>query len=303
MILLVYLDLLDNVNEKECQPFIRIFGKYIIEWIIDYIKLENYTNLIIVYNNEKYKYKIEILIQKYKINTILYNSNSIRESIINIFNKYTLNENKMLCITSKYFYMDNLIINDDTIFYTEDKILDSFFINNINNYINNDTNFKRYKLLNENVIPLITLFQIRLFCNNFPRINAFNNTLMITEKRICFELENTLIIKKDNEYIPNNKNINYLKYLRKIGNKIIINTIYSKEILDIVNLYNIEYDEIYFDRVNADYYIDSKNIIDDNLEKQLGYYNNKIDPRDFNNLELKDLKTYKKSSNDLSGEI
>jgi tRNA A-37 threonylcarbamoyl transferase component Bud32 len=45
-----------------------------------------------------------------------------------------------------------------------------------------------------------------------------------------------------------------------------------------------------------------KNLVN-NIEKELGFYNNKIDAREFNNVELKDIKTYKKRSNDLSGEI
>ena len=66
---------------------------------------------------------------------------------------------------------------------------------------------------------------------------------------------------------------------------------------------NINYDEIYYNKANADFYIDSKNVVFNNIEKDLGFYNNKIDCREFNDVILKDIKTYKKISEDLSGEI
>ena len=38
-------------------------------------------------------------------------------------------------------------------------------------------------------------------------------------------------------------------------------------------------------------------------KKELGYYTDKIEPREFNKLEINNIETYKKISNDLSGEI
>jgi NDP-sugar pyrophosphorylase family protein len=47
MILIIYFDLLDisfeKYNYKEPQPFIKIFGKNIIEWILDYLNLKKYN--------------------------------------------------------------------------------------------------------------------------------------------------------------------------------------------------------------------------------------------------------------------
>ena len=64
MILIIYLDLLDKIfekyNFKDKQPLINIFGKSIIEWIIDFIDITKFSNIIIVYNNDKYEYNYMI---------------------------------------------------------------------------------------------------------------------------------------------------------------------------------------------------------------------------------------------------
>ena len=369
MILIIYLDLLNNIFDKysDPQPLIKIFGKNIIEWIIDYINIKNFSNVIIIYNNELYKSKIEnIFLNKFAIYYFNKDSN-IFDLICNNLNNY--NDESILFIDSKKFYIENLSLlsqnnNNNIIFYINEEIenlknvylitdnnnklmnflsktkisdnvivgafkFNSFFVfkeycyklnrlntllftnNNItiiqliNLMINDNLEIDTYKLNNEDVISLESPFHIRLFCNNFPKINAINNDIMIYKQRICFEIEDILL--KDNSPIQNN--IDFLKYLKKIGNTIIIYSTATyfdknKDVINILAKNEIYYDEIYFNKPEATFYIDTKNIIlDNNLEKQLGYYNNKINSRDFNDVTTKDIKTYKKMSNNLSGEI
>jgi capsule biosynthesis phosphatase len=144
-----------------------------------------------------------------------------------------------------------------------------------------------------------TPIQLRQFCDNHNENN--------TKKRICFDLDNTLVtypkISGDyNTVEPIYKNINYLKYLKKKGNTIIIYTARrmrthqgnnGKILADIGEItfqtlkkYEIPFDEIYFGKPYADYYIDDLaiNCFDD-IEKDMGYYMDKIEPRYFNKIE------------------
>jgi len=368
MILIIYLDLLDKIfknnNYKNPQPLVKIFGISIIEWILNYIEIDNFNDIIILYNNNEYDIKNIIDIKKYKNNFIFeYFNNNIISSILELFNRIQLEDSPLLYIDTKNFIMNNnfKLNNLNTIFYINeensnekkiyidlntgllnkkkisnnviigffgfrllyefiyyckkiDKLNNLLFINNelsiinlINLMINEDIYFNLIKIDSEDVINVETPFNIRLFCNNFPKINALNNNLMINKKRICFNLDAIVDIYN---FEINIEKINFFKYLKKIGNILILETILSEiefselNINNILLKYDLLYDEIFFNKPIADYYIDSKNIIfDNNIEKELGFYNNKIDAREFNNVELKDIKTYKKKSNDLSGEI
>lgn len=177
----------------------------------------------------------------------------------------------------------------------------------------------------EQYICLGTPFHVRLFCNNFPRINAITNNNMLPSKRYCFDLDNTLVTfpKISNDYSsvePIHKNIIFLKYLKKLGHTIIIYTArrmkthksnvgkimadIGRITFDTLEKFDIPYDEIYFGKPNADFYIDDLAISSyEDLEKELGYYVSNIDPRDFNTVTSSIIQTFKKSSNDLSGEI
>ena len=368
MILIIYLDLLDKIfknnNYKHPQPLIKIFGISIIEWILNYIDIDNFNDIIILYNSNEYDMKNIIDINKYKNNFIFeYFNNNIILTILELFNRLQLEDSPILYIDTKNFIMNNnfKLYNLNTIFYTNeensnekkiyidlntgllnkkkisnnviigffgfrllyefiyyckkiDKLNNLLFIKNelsivnlINLMISEDINFNLIKINSEDVINVETPFNIRLFCNNFPKINALNNNLMINRKRICFNLDNIIDM---NNFRINIEKINFFKYLKNIGNILILETTLSEIEFDKLNINNILsnhdllYDEISFNKPIADYYIDSKNIIlDNNIEKELGFYNNKIDAREFNNVELKDIKTYKKRSNDLSGEI
>ena len=71
-----------------------------------------------------------------------------------------------------------------------------------------------------------------------------------------------------------------------------------------LNKFEIPYDEIYFGKPYANVYIDDLALnAHDDLEKHLGFYMDKINPRSFNSLEKTSIDTLTKKSNNLSGEI
>jgi len=142
---------------------------------------------------------------------------------------------------------------------------------------------------------------------------------------VCFDLDNTLVsypkIKDDYRSVePIHKNIRFLKYLKKFNHTIIIHTArrmkthngnLGKVMYDIGKItfetlekLDIPFDEIYFGKPLADVYIDdlALNCFHD-MEKELGYYLDIVEPRSFNNLSDNIINTIVKKSNDLSGEI
>jgi len=169
-----------------------------------------------------------------------------------------------------------------------------------------------------------TPLQLKYFYNNYPRV-SIENKQNISPQRICFDLDNTLVSypKIPNDYTtvePIQKNIDFLKYLKTFNHTIIIYTArrmkthkgnvgkclsdIGKITFDTLEKFAIPFDEIYFGKPHADVYIDDLALsCYDNIEKELGYYLDKIEPRSFNTLELNSIETFKKTSDDLSGEI
>ncbi len=175
-------------------------------------------------------------------------------------------------------------------------------------------------------ICLGTPLQLRLFCNNYPKVNALTQKLMIKPMRYCFDLDNTLVTfpSKPGDYTtvrPIHSNINFLRYLKKFGHTIIIYTArkmnssngnigkVNKDIgkitFDTLDKFNIPYDEIYFGKPYADYYIDDLAVNPYlSLEKELGFYQNNIDPREFNLVTKTSVDIIeKKSDKSLNGEV
>lgn len=163
-----------------------------------------------------------------------------------------------------------------------------------------------------------TPLQLKIFCSNYE-----GNFI---KKRICFELDDTLVYLIDkNDYrivSPIYKNIDYLKFLHNMGHTIIIYTsrgmkkhrnnegLAIKNIaqitFDTLEKYNIPYDEIYFGKPDADFYIDNLNINGyDDLEKSIGFYKTHVQERYFNNIltQKMDIITKKSSDKKLQGEI
>ena len=185
--------------------------------------------------------------------------------------------------------------------------------------------FKSESIDKLDYVCLGTPLDVRLFCNNYPKINAHNNQLKIKPKRYCFDLDNTLVtfpeIPGDYTTVkPIDSMIEFARYLKKIGHTIIIYTarrmkthngnvgkIYADIGLitqDTINNFNIPCDELYFGKPYADCYIDDLAISTfDNIEKELGYYKSTIDTRSFNSIKHDCVYTYTKTGTDLSGEI
>jgi len=193
----------------------------------------------------------------------------------------------------------------------------------IKEMIRNGHTFKNKTILKSNFICLGTPLQMKFFYNNYPQKNSINDKIVIKHKRICFDLDNTLVtyptISGDYTTVePIEKNIHLLRYLKNFGNTIIIytarrmkthdgnigkiNADIGKLTFETLNKFNIPYDEIYFGKPYADFYIDdlALNCFDD-LDKELGYYNNKIEPRDFHTIQTGSVDTIIKKG-DLNGE-
>lgn len=190
--------------------------------------------------------------------------------------------------------------------------------------INNGHPFIGKNVSINNYVCLGTPLDVRLFCNNYPKTNA-DGMQVIGLYRYCFDLDNTLVTypKIAGDYTtvePIQQLIDFLRYLKMMGHTIIIYTArrmntcqgnvgkimadIGKITLDTLEKFNIPYDELYFGKPYADYYIDDSSLVPyDDLEKELGFYKSTIDTRSFNTIVSDIIHTYKKIGNDLSGEI
>jgi capsule biosynthesis phosphatase len=157
------------------------------------------------------------------------------------------------------------------------------------------------------------------------QIIQFSKTYEIPKKRFCFDLDNTLVTypKIEGDYTtvePISDTINYLKKLKEKGHTIIIYTArrmrthggniggviadIGKITIDTLHKYNIPYDELYFGKPYAHYYIDDLMVNPKtDLNKTLGFYMEDVSARHFNDVEIGN--TFIKKSNDskLQGEI
>jgi len=141
--------------------------------------------------------------------------------------------------------------------------------------------------------------------------------------RFCFDLDNTLVtypsIDGDyNSVNPIHRNINFINFLHDLGHTTIIYTArrmkthggnigkvtadISKITIDTLDRFNIKYDEIYFGKPYANFYIDDLAISTfSDLEKETGFYNIHPKSRDHNRIEISG-KYVVKYSNSISGE-
>lgn len=195
----------------------------------------------------------------------------------------------------------------------------------IKKMIEENIQFKNILIDKDKYVCLGTPIQLKQFYNNTPRISSLTNNPIIEIKRICFDLDNTLVTYPliNNDYTtvePIEKNISLLRYLKQLGNIIIIYTArrmkthngnigkincdIGKITFDTLDKFNIPYDEIYFGKPYADYYIDDLaiNCFYD-IEKELGFYKNIIEPRSFNLITENSIETITKQGLNLDGEI
>jgi capsule biosynthesis phosphatase len=160
-----------------------------------------------------------------------------------------------------------------------------------------------------------TPLQLKTYCNKYKEIAS--------PLRICFDLDNTLVthptIHGDyTSVLPIQRNIDYLKLLHRLGHTIIIYTArrfkthkgnvgaivadIGKITFDTLDKFDIPYDEIFFGKPYAQYYIDDLAVnANSSLDKALGIYDTDIAPRSFNKIEYTDNTVIKHTSN--KGEI
>jgi|TARA_B110000285_G_scaffold149640_1_gene167050 capsule biosynthesis phosphatase len=157
------------------------------------------------------------------------------------------------------------------------------------------------------------------------QIIEFSKSYPIETKRFVFDLDNTLVtfptIAGDYTSVkPISKTINYLRNLKKDGHHIIIYTARRMRthggnvgaiIADIgaitmntLKEFDIPYDELFFGKPYAHFYIDDLMINPKtDLNKELGFYMEDVEPRHFNKLIYDSETVTKLSSNDkLEGE-
>lgn len=217
------------------------------------------------------------------------------------------------------FYTEKILANDireKNEFYTsvviKEMIKDNIQFSNINIHQND-------------YICLGTPLQLKHFYNNYPKVSCINDTNSLKTLRICFDFDNTLITfpTKDKDYTsvePIQRNIDFLKYLKSFGHTIIIYTArkmnssngnigkvlcdVGKITFDTLEKFDIPFDEIYFGKPYAHYYIDdlAVNCFDD-MEKIMGFYMSNIEPRKFNSIEENTIEAITKRSANLDGEI
>lgn len=160
-----------------------------------------------------------------------------------------------------------------------------------------------------------TPLQLKTYCNKYKEIAS--------PLRVCFDLDNTLVthptISGDyTSVLPIQRNIDYLRLLHRLGHTIIIYTArrfrthhgnigaivadIGKVTFDTLDKFNIPYDEIFFGKPYAQYYIDDLAVnANSSLDKALGIYNTDIAPRSFNKVEYTDNIVIKHTSN--KGEV
>jgi len=160
-----------------------------------------------------------------------------------------------------------------------------------------------------------TPLQLKTYCNKYKEIAS--------PLRVCFDLDNTLVthptIPGDyTSVLPIQRNIDYLKLLHRLGHTIIIYTArrfkthkgnvgaivadIGKITFDTLDKFDIPYDEIFFGKPYAQYYIDDLAVnANSSLDKALGIYNTDIAPRSFNKVEYTDNTVIKYTSN--KGEV
>ena len=248
-----------------------------------------------------------------------YISTNNNDIITDIKEKHKISDN---ACTGAYGFNSYIDFYNASKFVIENNIKDKneFYTSTVIKHMISDNFIFFYKNISlDHYYCLGTPTQVRLFCNNFSPTTDF------IPKRFCFDLDNTLISfpKKTGDYssvVPIKKNINMLKFLKSLGHTIIIYTARrmrthngnnGKILADIgpitfntLHKFDIPYDEIYFGKPYADFYIDDKAFnANSDIEKELGFYNAKIETRSFNSIVSSTIDTFTKYSNNLECEI
>jgi len=159
-----------------------------------------------------------------------------------------------------------------------------------------------------------TPLQLKIYCESSAKHRI---------KRFCFDLDNTLVtyprVHGDYSTVePIHRNIEYLRFLKELGHHIIIYTArrmkthkgnvgsivadIGKVTLDTLSKFKIPYDELFFGKPYADFYVDDLGVnCFHQIDKVLGIFDTKNQPRSFNDIVYKNDKVIKTTSN--TGEI
>ena len=164
----------------------------------------------------------------------------------------------------------------------------------------------------KNFVCLGTPIHVKTYCRD--------NADKVEKLRICFDLDNTLVTYptisgKYETVLPIEKNINLLKYFKSLGHTIIIYTARHMKTtqgnvslaisrigpttFDTLKKFDIPYDELYFGKPYADFYIDDLAInTSSNIENEIGIYNTDTESRHFNKIEKNNHTVLKTTNND-----
>jgi len=173
-----------------------------------------------------------------------------------------------------------------------------------------------------NNIPVIGISANEKICLGTPQelqLCSSTDKLSVDRKTFCFDLDNTLVtfprIVGDYSTVePIEKNIVFLREMKNNGHKIIIHSargmlscfgdlekikqVHYDVIIATLQKFNIPYDEIILGKPIADFYIDDLAINSmSNLQKETGFYIDKIQSRSHNSIVYDGDKVLKTTTN------
>ena len=190
----------------------------------------------------------------------------------------------------------------------------------IRNMIDDHHIFRANIISEDDFHCLGTPFQVKVFCKEYGK--KFTKKL-----RVCFDLDNTLVTFPEvaGDYSTVKPMVNVIRvcqYLKSLGHTIIIHTArrmrthsgnvgmciadIGKLTIDTLAKFNIPYDELFFGKPYADFYIDDLAIDSRfDLERELGIYKTDVEERSFNNITVKsdNVLTKKGPAEKIKGEI
>ena len=175
----------------------------------------------------------------------------------------------------------------------------------------------KYMLNKNNILKIIKIYKQNILCcgtsdQMFDQLNFLTTNKQL---RLCFDLDNTLVTSPlvEGDYTtvqPIYSNIKFLQFANSLGHYIIIYTArrmkthngnigsvmkdIAKITFDTLEKFNISYNEIYFGKPYADFYIDDKAVQcnTSHIQKYMGIYtiNNQIESRAFNKISINNEK-------------
>jgi capsule biosynthesis phosphatase len=170
--------------------------------------------------------------------------------------------------------------------------------------------FRSRELPKTSVTFLGTPIQVKVFVNNLLSDIEHEHDIQINlpKKRFCFDLDDTLVTSPEvpGDYStvkPIPQRILLVRQLKSLGHHIIIQTArrmrthkgnvghvladIGQVTFDTLKKYDIPYDELYFGKPYADFYIDDKAVLatDHQIHKELGFYSFSVEGRSFHHIE------------------